>query len=285
MNIFELLKNKKLPPNERILADFILEQPVNFQEMNIGQIAQQCYVSRSTVYRLCDRLELNGLAELKVKISGSLGSLLATSGDFDYDFPISKTTTPIEVAHKIKEDYQRTMDSTFGFFSEQRLKSAVNALSRAKVVDIYTSAGHTSFATNFQFQMQEIGKVVNVPIEEYRQRLTAASSDETHLAIIISFGGRGLLMDLIPKILNERKTPILLICAYESQAQKMNADYYLYMCPYEDSYNKISSFSTRFSLLYILDVLYTCYFNLDYEGTLKKKLNYFYRIHELEKNK
>lgn len=279
MNIFELLKNKKLPPNERTVADFIINQPIKFLDMNIQQLAKACFVSRSTIYRLCDRLELNGLADLKVKVSGSLDAFLST-GDFDYDFPVAHNTNPVQVAHKIKEDYQRTMEATFGYFSEQRLKSAVNAMSRAKVVDIYTSAGHTSFAQNFQFQMQEIGKVVNVPIEEYRQRLTAASSDQTHLAIIISFAGRGLLVDIIAKILVERNVPILLITAYESGFERINADYHLYMCPYEDSYNKISSFSTRFSLLYILDVLYTCYFDLDYQGTLNKKLDYFYKINK-----
>lgn len=280
MNIFELLKNKKVPPNEKAIVDFILEQPMNFLEMNIQQIAEKCYVSRSTIYRLCDRLELRGLAELKLKVSASLDTYWNNNEDFDYDFPITGNTGPIQVAHKIKEDYQRTMDSTFGFFSDQRLKNAVKAMSRAKVIDIYTSAGHTSFARNFQFQMQEIGKVVNVPVEEYRQRLTASTSDESHLAIIISFAGGGLIIDMIAKILAEKGTPILLISAYESKFKLEKAAHHLYMCPYEDHYNKISSFSTRFSLLYILDVLYTCYFDLDYEGTLDKKLEYYSRINK-----
>ena len=57
---------------------------------------------------------------------------------------------------------------------------------------------------NFQFQMQEIGKQVNVPIDEYQQRLIAASSDENHLAIIITFGGRGILSDII-SVISETK--------------------------------------------------------------------------------
>ena len=33
--------------------------------------------------------------------------------------------------------------------------------------------------------MQEIGVSINVPIDEYQQRLQAASSDNSHLAIIV----------------------------------------------------------------------------------------------------
>ena len=37
---------------------------------------------------------------------------------------------------------------------------------------------------------------------------------------------------------------------------------------------------TRLSLLYILDVLYTCYFELDYDYFLQKKLEYYQVIRE-----
>lgn len=61
-------------------------------------------------------------------------------------------------------------------------------MEKSQIIDVYTSAGNINFALNFQFQMQEIGIQVNVPIDEYQQRLTAASSNENHLAIIITFG-------------------------------------------------------------------------------------------------
>lgn len=56
--------------------------------------------------------------------------------------------------------------------------------------------------------MKEIGVNVNVPIEDYQQRLSAASSDENHLAIVITFGGRGILSDILPRILTKTKISI-----------------------------------------------------------------------------
>lgn len=37
--------------------------------------------------------------------------------------------------------------------------------------------------------MAEIGVYINVPDEEYLQHLAASTSDETYIAIFISFGG------------------------------------------------------------------------------------------------
>ena len=39
-------------------------------------------------------------------------------------------------------------------------------MKKAKVIDIYTSAGNINFALNFQFQMKEIGIDVNISIED-----------------------------------------------------------------------------------------------------------------------
>ena len=74
------------------------------------------------------------------------------------------------------------------------------AMQKAKIIVVYTSAGNVNFALNFQFQMQEIGRIVNVPIDEYQQRLIASSSNSDHLVIFISFDGRGLLADIFTKI-------------------------------------------------------------------------------------
>ena len=246
--------------------------------MNTKQISQECYVSTSSIYRLCEKLNLSGLSELKVKISGSIEAYLKEGDQFDFNFPIQQNQTHFEIIGKLKEDYEQTIMSTFELFQLDQLKHCVNAMKKAKHIDVYTSAGNIPFALNFQFQMQEIGIQVNVPIEDYQQRLVAASSDETHFAIFISFGGRGNLAPILPSMLKKNKTPLLLISSTEYIQENMHVDYHLYMSSHEDHYHKISSYSTRLSLLYILDVLYTCYFELDYEKNLQNKLEYYHLI-------
>lgn len=275
IDIFTQIKNNKdLSHNEKIVGKFILENPEQFLKMNVKEMSEKCLVSSSAIYRLCEKLNLSGFSDLKVKVSASYNQYIQT-GDFDFDYPIRQHQTHYEIIHKIKEDYDKTLNSTAGLFSLEQLKKITSAMHKAKVIDIYTSAGNVYFAQNFQFQMKEIGVQVNVPIEDYDQRLTAASSDSTHFSIIISFGGRSVLTASIPQILKARKSPILLIGSQDYISQVDYHDYYLYMSAYENHYHKISSFSTRQSLLYILDVLYTCYFEVNYEDNVKKKLAYY----------
>lgn len=281
MNLFINLKeNKDLSKNERILADYILKHPEDVLKMSSKDLGKVCFVSTATVYRLCDKLGLSGFSDLKIKITSSLDDYRKSNEDFNFDFPVNQFQTHYEIIQKIKEDYEQTLNLTANLFSLDQLRLIASAMKKAQIIDVYTSAGNINFALNFQFQMQEIGIQVNVPIDEYQQRLIAASSNENHLAIIITFGGRGILSDILPRILHKVKTPIVLISSHDYTFKDLDPDYQLYISPYENHYKKISSFSTRLSILYILDVLYTCYFKLDYQENIEKKLAYYNNIVE-----
>lgn len=281
MNIFNKLSNtKNLTNNEKQIVNFILQNPSKFLNMSSDTICKECFVSTTTLYRLCQKLNISGLSELKVKISGSISNYLNENKEFDFDFPVKQNQTHYEILTKIREDYDQTILSTFNLFNLDQLKLAIDAMKKAKQIDVYTSAGNIFFAENFKFQMQEIGITINVPVEEYNQRLVASCSDETHMAILISFGGRGILVNKLAKTLKSNDTPILLISSTEDNPMMELADYQLYLCSNENHYNKMSSFSTRLSLLYILDILFACYFETDYENNLKNKLLYYKKISE-----
>lgn len=281
MNLFINLKeNKDLSKNERILANYILKHPEDVLKMSSKDLGKVCFVSTATVYRLCDKLGLSGFSDLKIKITSSLDDYRKSNENFNFDFPVNRFQTHYEIIQKIKEDYEQTLNLTANLFSLDQLRLIASAMKKAPIIDVYTSAGNINFALNFQFQMQEIGIQVNVPVDEYQQRLIAASSNENHLAIIITFGGRGILSDILPRILHKVKTPIVLISSYDYTFKDFDPDYQLYISSYENHYKKISSFSTRLSILYILDVLYTCYFKLDYQENIEKKLAYYNNIVE-----
>jgi len=281
INIFTNLQNNKtLSHSEQQLANYILENPNKILQMNATQLAKECFVSSATIYRLCDKLNLSGFADLKVRISSSMNDYMKTDKEFNFNFPVNQKQTHYEIIEKICEDYDQTIISTKSLFDLDQIRYAVNAMKKAKYIDIYTSAGNLYFAQNFQFQMHEIGVKVDVPMEEYHQRLSASSSDDTHLAIIITFAGRGLLPEILFKILNKRNVPIVLISSPSYLVEDVNPIAHFFISPYENHYRKISSFSTRLSILCILDVLYASYFKIDYDDNIKKKIAYYQLINE-----
>lgn len=285
MNIFSRLDNlTDLTANEQTLVDYMKNNPERFINMSADEISAACFISIPTIYRLCKKLDLNGLAQLKVMVSTSIRDYLKEKKTIDYNYPFSQNETQYQITTKMKELYEQTLTASNNLIDLEQLRLIASALKNAANIDVYTSAGNLFFVENFKFQMAEIGRFVNVPIEEYQQCLAAASSDSSHVAIVVSFEGRGMLVNKIIRILKKNKTPIILISSTTSKAMVEQSDYNLYLNPYENHYNKISSFSTRLSLLYLLDCIYTCYFKLDYKRNVKYKTETYLKMRESDED-
>ena len=98
---------------------------------------------------------------------------------------------------------------------------------------------------------------------------------------LVSDRGRGGLMKTICQLLKENKSPIVLIISTQKNPIVHYANHLIYMSSYDNHYQKVSSFSTRMTLLYILDTLYAVYFSLNYEELLNKKITAYEKIYKV----
>ena len=283
MNIFHKLKTGQFSQVEQSIVDLILEDPSALTRMSPQQLSKKCYVSKSSLYRLCEKLGLQGYADLKAQVLASMDEYLMEGESFDYDFPIKENQTSYQIMQNLKETYHRTTDITESLMDYETLRQAALALKKAEHISLYTSSGNVYFARNFAFQMQEIGINVTVHEDEYQQRLQAAMSTDRDIAIFITFGGRGALTKILQETFRRNKVPVILLSSSEYNPDIEQKSYRFTINPYENHYNKISSFSTRLSIMYILDCLYTAYFELDYANNLKKKLEYYKTLAESTK--
>ncbi len=276
INIFVAMKHlQNLTSSEKTVADFILANPENITNMSVKDLAVACYVSVTIIYRLCEKLGLGGFSDLKIKISQSLTDYLKNDAKLDYNFPIKENQTEYEILTGLKENYEQTLLNTLNLIDLKQLQNVVSKMKKARNITIFTATNNVFFAQSFKMQMREIGVVVEVPVDEYEQRLLATTSGNGDFAIIISYGGRLVNIDMIAGILNQKGATILLISSCDYGFKDVKPDYHFYMSSYEHQYKKISAFSTRLSLLYILDSLYSCYFELDYSNNLERKISFY----------
>lgn len=275
MNMFVKLENiQNITESENKIVQYVLTHPDGVMSMSIKELSEACYVSTSAIYRLCDKLDVDGYNEFKVRLSHSLTEYTQKKETIDYNFPFKENQTQYQVLTSLKEYYQQTLLSTFDLFDMEEIRKVVSKMQKAKHITIYTSANNLFFAQSFKMQMQETGVRVDVPTDEYEQRLLASLSGPDELAIIISYEGRLMNIDLIAQLLKNNKTTLLLISASDFKLNRVTPDYHICMPNYEHKYLKLANFSTRLALLYILDSLYSCYFEKDYKNNLEKKLNY-----------
>lgn len=272
MRLLIKLKNlDTLTSSEEVLVQYILDFPRKVIHFSPKELAEHSYVSISTIYRLINKLKLDGLNDLKLALVNDLNEQ-TNEPIIDMDYPISAEDNQYALSQKLKTVYEQTVQSTLEINSIEAMAASSELLKNAAFIDIYASSANIYFAQNFQFQMQEIGKRISVPIDDYMQNLSASNSTPEHLSILVSYEGRGSSVKKIIEILQKNGSNILLITSKNSSLLKETVSGTLLLPSLENHYNKISSFSTRTSLMYIFDSLYLHHFNQDYEKNLAYKL-------------
>ncbi|WP_302327062.1 MurR/RpiR family transcriptional regulator [Enterocloster lavalensis] len=279
MNILTMLQNLDgLTSTEARLTEYILKNPLEFISISPKEIPTKVFVSLPTVYRLIHKLGLNGINDFKLELKSALRNESEALVK-NVNFPIDPLASVNEILLRLKDVYEYTIADTLETAIPATLFQVSELMASCSAIDVYAFAGNIFFADNFKFQMQEIGVNVNVPHVDYMQKLTAGNSDSTHLSIVISFAGRANASEMLCKILKDRRSPIVLIASTQNKTLTRYAKHVIYMSSYEDHYQKISSFSTRMTLLYILDTLYAVYFSRHYRDNVQKKLKTYELLH------
>jgi len=94
MNIFSKLnKITNLTENEKTLVKYIENNSEDFIKMSAVEISEVAFVSTSTIYRLCQKLNLAGLSELKLQVSMSISEYLKEDTSIDYNYPFKENET------------------------------------------------------------------------------------------------------------------------------------------------------------------------------------------------
>jgi DNA-binding MurR/RpiR family transcriptional regulator len=101
----------------------------------------------------------------------------------------------------------------------------------------------------------------------------AALAKPQSCAIIISYSGETVILGRVINALKENHIPIIAITSVGDNTLVRNSDCILKMCTREKLYSKIANFTTDSAISYLLDVLYSCVFKLDYDKNLKYKID------------
>ena len=106
--------------------------------MSAIEISEVAFVSTSTTYRLCQKLNLAGLSELKLQVSMSISEYLKEDTSIDYNYPFKENETQNQITIKIKELYEQTLISTLNLIDTKQLKLISNVLNKSHHIDFYT---------------------------------------------------------------------------------------------------------------------------------------------------
>lgn len=257
-----------LTPTENQLAQYILQNKEQIEKLSIQNLSEKTFVSKSAIHRFCKKIGVDGFNELKVRLVQDIIEESKGESQIDVNFPFESSDSQGIIAKKLLKLYEASIADTYNSIDLEALNKSVKLLHNADIIDIYTHAHNINVAENFQDKMRSIGRMVNCPKSSYEQRCTATASKRNHVAIILSYSGRATFLPPIVDILHKKATEIIWIGRVGTSTVPNYIRNHLYISDRENLRNRISQFSSHIAMQYMLDVIFSCIFRMDYERNI-----------------
>ncbi|GIM30566.1 transcriptional regulator [Clostridium polyendosporum] len=257
-----------LTPTENQLAQYILQNKEQIEKLSIQDLSEKTFVSKSAIHRFCKKIGVDGFNELKVNLVQDIIEESKGENQIDVNFPFASNDTQGIIAQKLLKLYEASIKDTYNSINVEELSKSVTLLHNAEIIDIYTHAHNINIAENFQDKMRSIGRMVNCPKSFYEQRCTATASKRKHVAIILSYSGKATFLPPIVEILHKKGIEIIWIGRVGKNVVPNYIKHHLYISDRENLRNRISQFSSHIAMQYMLDVIFSCIFKMDYEKNI-----------------
>ncbi|MBQ9329025.1 MAG: MurR/RpiR family transcriptional regulator [Solobacterium sp.] len=253
--------------SEREIADYILSQKEKILEQSVHDICDATFTSTSSVVRLCRKIGFSGYKEFKIRYARELERRIESLDAVDPDFPFGPKDTVLDISQKMNVLMINTLNSTYDILTRnsKSIKQAAELILHSNRISLIAMGDSYLKGQLFQSNMMKIGKVVlmaNVFGENYSHIDLLEPSD---CAIVISYSGDTKQVYDAAKVLKRRGVPLIVITANaESKCGKLSG-ILIDMPNKEEKWKKQATFFSQIATEYILNVIYSCIYVMDYE--------------------
>ena len=266
--IIKLREAKNFTPNEIGAAKYIISHSDEVIRLSCTELAKKTYTSPATIIRLCKKIGIGGYQEFKVILATEINFFIKNSMEINKNNEIDKKDSISDIIDKISSLSIDSLKETKILTDKNVVKSVIDMINNAEILDLYGSGASHFVALDANYKFMRIGKVTATYALYDQQYVQAKNSNENHAAIIFSYSGETAEMIEIAKILTENKAKIITFTKNSDNTLEKFADKSLYVTAKENLYRSAAIYS-RISMLNVIDILYTAYFNLIYEKALE----------------
>ncbi|MBS6506876.1 MAG: MurR/RpiR family transcriptional regulator [Paraclostridium bifermentans] len=254
MNILEYIKQnyEDFTDSEKLIADYLLsnnESIINLSAKEIGEITN---TSAATLIRFSKKLGFESLNEMKLKLSMSLRDI-KEKADFEY---INKKLETTDIIYGIKKSIDKVMDKTVNLIQEEDLEKAIDLLSKAKNIYIYSVGVSGLVGQDFYYKLSRINKRCIAHVDTHLQITSSILMEPEDVAVAISYSGTTKEVIKCVENANKNNVPVVSITKASISNKLEDLSDITLKVPYVEKSLREGAMSSRISQLAIIDMLF-----------------------------
>lgn len=234
---------------ERRLAEVILKDPRRFVSYSLGELAELAQVSQGSIINFANKFCGGGFPALKMEVAASLPHASDTPFSVVTDGDSLK-----EMLQKTTESIGDALKNTSALNDEETLRAVGDLILGAKKVEIYGIFRSAVVATDFYFQLLQLGIPATFVSDVLTCAVSASMLGEGSLVIAISSSGQ--TQDVIDavRLAKANGVPVITITAHKASPLAQLADRVLIAAPSGNA-RSANANEVRLSQLALTDAL------------------------------
>lgn len=272
MLLIDKMKNSELTSVERDIANYIINHCENIAKLSTREIAKAVFSSSSAVIRLANKLGFDGYNSMKKQLIEEQAYLDSHFENIDANIPFKQEDNMMSVTNAVTEVVSEAIQDTLSLVSHDSLQKAIKILDKAKHICVFGFGAYVPLATVFAMKMSRVKKSVIVQNHVGEEKYQADMLTQEDCAIIISYSGENESLLRVASLLKEKNVPILVITSISENSLSKQGDCVLHMSTREKLFSKIANYTSEHSVSLLFDILYSCYFRLQYQKNLEYKI-------------
>jgi RpiR family transcriptional regulator, carbohydrate utilization regulator len=248
---------------EQRVADFILKHPDELIYLTVTELAERTSTSESTVVRLTQKIGYKGYQEFKIMLARDLVE------------PTTEIHSAIEagddlatVKSKVFHANAQALRDTLEVLDDEQLRRAVDALARARRVEIYGVGGSSPLALDAYHKLIKLGISALALSDGDLMAMSSSLLGPADVALGISHTGASRdVTDALGRAKASGATTICLTHRSSSPVTKVS-DIVLVTAAQQTAFRSDAS-SSRIAQLTIIDVLYVGVAHVNHERSLR----------------
>lgn len=251
----------QLTKAEKKIADYILENKENVIYMSITELANACEVGETSVYRFCRTMKFVGYQEFKMELSLYLASNETGTSKEQEDIGFEKERMLRQI-EAIEETYQ--------LLDIKSITRIVEMMEEASSIYFFGVGGSAQTAQDFWSKFLRITPKVRLIQDAHMQAMATSLLTKKDLVFLVSYSGATKDIVNIADIAQGVNAKVAGITRYQNSPLTKYTDEIL-LCGSKESPLEGGSLTVKTSQIYILDLLYSTYYQRNKESSMKNQ--------------
>ena len=252
-----------LRKSEKKAADYILKNMEQAAELSIDRLAEAAKVSQPTVLRM---LRASGYKDFKYQLVSELAQSEAEQqGEAEpmFGYTLRKQDTLEEIPSYMTATAAGMMEETLKNFSVKTYRKTVEAIRKARLIDIYSVENSGVAAQDLLAKLLYLGLPCRYFSDSYYQRISAGSLTDEDVAVGISYSGAS--KDMVDAMRTAKRSGAVTIVITNFRDSPICRYADILICTSQEQFIYGNAIYSRMTQLLIVDMIYMGIIASDYE--------------------